>query len=157
VTCPPPPPLTGPEDPRLIIWPSKGLIFILNSSDLLLSPPPGPEDPRLIVWPSKGLFMMLNSKPWPVNPDGTKPDDTQCAGPWAQLPFLIPLATYTGAEDQGAQTLCVLFGGGCVATDRQCAGSWVEGLAAAATVATYTGVRAALCKSYYQMQHKEAL
>lgn len=55
----------------------------------------GPEDPRLIIWPSKGLFMMFNSKPWPVNPAGTTPDDTRCAGPWAQQPWLVPVATFT--------------------------------------------------------------
>lgn len=60
--------------------------------------PAGPEDPRLIIWPSKGLFIMFNSKPWPLNPTGTKPTDTQCAGPWAQQPYLMPLSTYTTTQ-----------------------------------------------------------
>lgn len=54
----------------------------------------GPEDPRLIVWPGKGLYIMFISKPWAVNPTGTKPSETHCAGPWAQQPWLMPLVTY---------------------------------------------------------------
>jgi hypothetical protein len=48
--------------------------------------------------------MMFNSKPWPVNPGGTKPQDTQCAGPWAQQPWLAPLVTYDG-EHVGVRKL----------------------------------------------------
>jgi hypothetical protein len=45
--------------------------------------------------------MMFNSKPGPVNPSGTQPQDTACEGPWAQQPYLVPLATYTGTVKTG--------------------------------------------------------
>jgi hypothetical protein len=45
--------------------------------------PAGVEDPRLIVWPGKGLFMMFGSKPWPKDPNGIQPEQTACDGPWA--------------------------------------------------------------------------
>jgi hypothetical protein len=57
----------------------------------------GPEDPRLIIWPGKGLYIMFISKPWPVNPDGITPEDTACSGPWAQQPWLMPLITINTA------------------------------------------------------------
>ncbi|GBF90891.1 hypothetical protein Rsub_03746 [Raphidocelis subcapitata] len=54
----------------------------------------GPEDPRLIVWPGKGLYVMFGSKPAPVNPDGVQPADTRCEGPWAFQPYLAQLLPY---------------------------------------------------------------
>lgn len=54
----------------------------------------GPEDPRLIVWPGKGLFMMFGSKPWPKDANGVLPEQTACEGPWAFQPFLIQLQSY---------------------------------------------------------------
>eukprot|EP00882_Tetradesmus_deserticola_P005791 GHRQ01006096.1.p1 GENE.GHRQ01006096.1~~GHRQ01006096.1.p1 ORF type:complete len:462 (+),score=146.26 GHRQ01006096.1:352-1737(+) len=59
----------------------------------------GPEDPRLIVWPGKGLFMMFGSKPWPKDPSGTLPEQTACEGPWAFQPWLVQLKSYGPAPD----------------------------------------------------------
>lgn len=46
------------------------------------------------MWPGKGLYIMFISKPWAERPSGIKPSDTQCAGPWAQQPWLMPLVTF---------------------------------------------------------------
>jgi hypothetical protein len=59
----------------------------------------GVEDPRLIVWPGKGLFMMFGSKPWPVNPNGILPSDTRCDGPWAFQPWLVLVQSYSPLPD----------------------------------------------------------
>ncbi|KAI8477356.1 MAG: hypothetical protein J3K34DRAFT_397993 [Monoraphidium minutum] len=59
----------------------------------------GPEDPRLIVWPGKGLFMMFGSKPAPVNPASTRPEDTRCEGPWAFQQYLTLLQPHAEAAD----------------------------------------------------------
>lgn len=59
----------------------------------------GPEDPRLIVWPGKGLYMMFGSKPWPKDPSGTKPEQTACEGPWAFQPWLVQLKHYGPQPD----------------------------------------------------------
>ena len=59
----------------------------------------GVEDPRLIVWPGKGLYMMFGSKPWPVNPNGIQPADTACSGPWAFQPWLVQLQPYYAKPD----------------------------------------------------------
>eukprot|EP00879_Flechtneria_rotunda_P016193 GHRR01016938.1.p1 GENE.GHRR01016938.1~~GHRR01016938.1.p1 ORF type:complete len:395 (+),score=66.63 GHRR01016938.1:322-1506(+) len=59
----------------------------------------GPEDPRLIVWPGKGLFMMFGSKPWPKDTSGTEPEQTACEGPWAFQPWLIQLQPYSPQQD----------------------------------------------------------
>lgn len=59
----------------------------------------GPEDPRLIVWPGKGLYMMFGSKPAPVNPEGVAPADTACEGPWAFQQYLVQLQGYGGGAD----------------------------------------------------------
>jgi hypothetical protein len=61
--------------------------------------PPGVEDPRLIVWPGKGLYMMFGSKPAPVNPDGFQPEDTRCEGPWAFQQYLVLLQPYGDKPD----------------------------------------------------------
>jgi hypothetical protein len=59
----------------------------------------GPEDPRLIVWPGKGLFMMFGSKPWPKDVNGVLPEQTACEGPWAFQPWLIQLQPYGPQPD----------------------------------------------------------
>lgn len=59
----------------------------------------GVEDPRLIVWPGKGLFMMFGSKPWPLNPKGIQPADTTCDGPWAFQQWMILLQPYGPTKD----------------------------------------------------------
>jgi hypothetical protein len=53
----------------------------------------GVEDPRLIVWPGKGLFVMFGSKPWPVDPTASPPTraSAACDGPWAFQPWLMLL------------------------------------------------------------------
>jgi hypothetical protein len=53
---------------------------------------------------------MFVSKPWPVNPSATKPSDTACAGPWAQQPWLVPLATY-GSSSNGNSGMPLLASG----------------------------------------------
>lgn len=63
-------------------------------SGCLLTLLAGPEDPRLIVWPGKGLFMMFGSKPWPKDVNGVLPHQTACEGPWAFQPWLIQLQSY---------------------------------------------------------------
>lgn len=61
----------------------------------------GVEDPRLIVWPGKGLYVMFGSKPWPVDPSGTRLDaaGTACDGPWAFQQFLMRLQPYGDKGD----------------------------------------------------------
>lgn len=59
----------------------------------------GPEDPRLIVWPGKGLYMMFGSKPWPKDVNGVLPAQTACEGPWAFQPWLIQLQSYAPTPD----------------------------------------------------------
>lgn len=59
----------------------------------------GVEDPRLIVWPGKGLFMMFGSKPWPIKPDSNTMEDTKCDGPWAFQPWMVQLQSYGVAPD----------------------------------------------------------
>eukprot|EP00775_Hariotina_reticulata_P011142 gene11142-11295_t len=59
----------------------------------------GPEDPRLIVWPGKGLFMMFGSKPWPKVANSVKPEETACDGPWAFQPWLKQLQPYGPQPD----------------------------------------------------------
>lgn len=53
----------------------------------------GVEDPRLIVWPGKGLFVMFGSKPWPVDPAASPVTaaSAACEGPWAFQPWLMLL------------------------------------------------------------------
>jgi hypothetical protein len=59
----------------------------------------GAEDPRLIVWPGKGLFIMFGSKPWPKVANGVKPEETACDGPWAFQPWLKLLQPYGPQAD----------------------------------------------------------
>lgn len=63
----------------------------------------GVEDPRLIVWPGKGLYVMFGSKPWPAGPTGTRTDaeGTACDGPWAFQQFLMRLQPYGGDGEKG--------------------------------------------------------
>jgi len=63
----------------------------------------GVEDPRLIVWPGKGLYVMFGSKPWPMDPTGARLDSagTACDGPWAFQQFLMRLQPY--GDDGGAR------------------------------------------------------
>lgn len=61
----------------------------------------GVEDPRLIVWPGKGLFMMFGSKPWPKDPNGIQPEQTACDGPWAFQQFLVQIQSYDNAPAAG--------------------------------------------------------
>jgi hypothetical protein len=81
----------------------------------------GVEDPRLIVWPGKGLFVMFGSKPWPVDPSASPVTaaSAACDGPWAFQPWLMMLQPLAGARpdpsdpwQRGIVRLSYLAGGG---------------------------------------------
>jgi hypothetical protein len=61
----------------------------------------GVEDPRLIVWPGRGLYVMFGSKPWAIDPSASPPtaSSTACDGPWAFQPWLMLLQPYGDQPD----------------------------------------------------------
>ncbi|KAF8057236.1 hypothetical protein HT031_006044 [Scenedesmus sp. PABB004] len=54
----------------------------------------GPEDPRLLVWPGRGLWLMFIAKPPAPSPRGGGLAGAQCTGPWVQQPWLVPLLSH---------------------------------------------------------------
>jgi len=62
----------------------------------------GPEDPRLFVWPNKGLFMLFGSKPWPLNASGGSLEDLKCDSGMALQQWLVlvqPFSNMSTLED----------------------------------------------------------
>lgn len=59
----------------------------------------GVEDPRLIIWPGKGLFMMFGSKPWAHNPFSSDFSGKLCDGPLAFQQWLVLVEPYTPQPD----------------------------------------------------------
>jgi hypothetical protein len=49
----------------------------------------GLEDPRLFVWPGKGLYMLFGSKPWPRKAGSSSFEDQLCEGPLALQQWLV--------------------------------------------------------------------
>eukprot|EP00775_Hariotina_reticulata_P014108 gene14108-14237_t len=56
------------------------------------------EDPRLFVWPGKGLYMLFGSKPWAQNAAGGSLEDLKCDSGMALQQWLVLVEPFTNVS-----------------------------------------------------------
>lgn len=77
----------------------------------------GPEDPRLFVWPGKGLFMMFGSTPAAIDTASSSAADAACQGQWIFQQYLVLLQPYKLPHIEGKAVVDPWMTGGLIRLD----------------------------------------